>query len=103
MKVQTWVDGVENVEFVGVGARFGRRIVSKEKNANQTHLVFANPRDSCTPLKNKVFISPFFIMTYDIRIDAFKLVVMLKVDALTYRVQSLLAFWRCCYCGTGQL
>nr|AAM63609.1 growth-on protein GRO10 [Arabidopsis thaliana] len=54
VKVQTWIDGVENEEFVGVGARFGKRIVSKEKNANQTHLVFANPRDSCTPLKNKL-------------------------------------------------
>lgn len=65
MKVQTWIDGVENEEFVGVGARFGRRIVSKEKNANQTRLVFANPRDSCTPLKNKVFF-----MTYDVIINA---------------------------------
>lgn len=59
VKVQTWIDGVEDAEFVGVGARFGRRIVSKEKNANQTHLVLANPRDCCTPLKNKVFIYPF--------------------------------------------
>ncbi|KAG2242326.1 hypothetical protein Bca52824_095832 [Brassica carinata] len=39
VKVQTWIDGTEDAEFVGVGARFGRRIVSKEKNANQTHLI----------------------------------------------------------------
>lgn len=61
MKVQTWVNGTEDEEFVGVGARFGKRIVSKEKNANQTHVVFANPRDSCKPLKNKVFNLPFYM------------------------------------------
>lgn len=55
VKVQTWIDGTEDAEFVGVGARFGRRIVSKEKNANQTHVVFANPRDCCSPLKTKVY------------------------------------------------
>ncbi|KAL0643994.1 hypothetical protein Bca4012_042284 [Brassica carinata] len=54
VKVQTWIDGTEDAEFVGVGARFGRRIVSKEKNANQTHVVFANPRDCCSPLRTKL-------------------------------------------------
>ncbi|XP_047337581.1 signal peptide peptidase-like 2 [Impatiens glandulifera] len=54
VKVQTWVDGVEDEEFVGVGARFGTTIVSKEKNANQTPLRLSNPRDCCSPLKNKL-------------------------------------------------
>ncbi|KAL3619280.1 Signal peptide peptidase-like 2 [Castilleja foliolosa] len=54
VKVQTWVDGVEDEEFVGVGARFGTTIVSKEKNANQTHLVLSDPRDCCSPLKKKI-------------------------------------------------
>ncbi|CAA0838751.1 Signal peptide peptidase-like 2 [Striga hermonthica] len=54
VKVQTWVDGVEDVEFVGVGARFGTTIVSKEKNANQTHLVRSDPRDCCSPLRKKI-------------------------------------------------
>ncbi|CAL5429891.1 unnamed protein product [Camellia sinensis] len=48
VKVQTWVDGIENREFVGVGARFGIAIVSKEKNANQTRLLQSNPRDCCS-------------------------------------------------------
>lgn len=48
VKVQTWVDGIENREFVGVGARFGTAIVSKEKNANQTRLLQSNPRDCCS-------------------------------------------------------
>lgn len=55
VKVQTWVDGGEDVEFVGVGARFGTTIVSKEKNANQTRLSLSDPRDCCSPLKKKVF------------------------------------------------
>ena len=54
MKVQTWVNGVEANEFVGVGARFGRTIESKEKKANQTRLILSNPRDCCSPPKNKV-------------------------------------------------
>ncbi|EEF51201.1 signal peptide peptidase-like 2 [Ricinus communis] len=53
VKVQTWVDGVEDAEFVGVGARFGTAIVSKEKNANQTHLTLSDPRDCCTAPKKK--------------------------------------------------
>ncbi|KAI4370278.1 hypothetical protein MLD38_018645 [Melastoma candidum] len=51
VKVQTWVDGQENIEFVGVGARFGKKIVSKEKNANQTRLSLSNPRNCCSPPK----------------------------------------------------
>ncbi|XP_071917547.1 signal peptide peptidase-like 2 isoform X4 [Coffea arabica] len=54
VKIQTWVDGIENAEFVGVGARFGTTIVSKEKNAQQTHLTRSNPRDCCSPSINKL-------------------------------------------------
>ncbi|XP_057446400.1 signal peptide peptidase-like 2 isoform X2 [Lotus japonicus] len=54
VKVQTWVNGVEDAEFVGVGARFGRTIVSKEKNARHTRLVLSDPRDCCSPPKNKI-------------------------------------------------
>ncbi|XP_010545677.1 PREDICTED: signal peptide peptidase-like 2 [Tarenaya hassleriana] len=54
VKVQTWVDGIEDEEFVGVGARFGKPIVSKEKNANQIHLVLSDPRDCCSPTNNKL-------------------------------------------------
>ncbi|KAJ0910212.1 putative PA domain, peptidase A22B, signal peptide peptidase [Helianthus annuus] len=54
VKVQTWVDGVEGAEFVGVGARFGTTIVSKEKNANQTHLTRSDPRDCCSQPKKKL-------------------------------------------------
>ncbi|KAL6990389.1 Signal peptide peptidase-like 2 [Sarracenia purpurea var. burkii] len=54
VKVQTWVDGIEDSEFVGVGARFGTTIVSKEKNAHQTRLTLSNPRDCCSPPKNKL-------------------------------------------------
>lgn len=54
VKVQTWVDGIENREFVGVGARFGTTIVSKEKNANRSHLTLSDPRDCCRPPKKKL-------------------------------------------------
>lgn len=55
--MQTWVNGIEDAEFVGVGARFGRTIVSKEKNARHTRLVLSDPRDCCSPPKNKVLSS----------------------------------------------
>ncbi|KAL5081076.1 hypothetical protein RYX36_009497 [Vicia faba] len=54
VKVQTWVNGVEDAEFVGVGARFGKAIVSKEKNARHTRLVLSDPRDCCSPPMNKI-------------------------------------------------
>ncbi|CAM8879883.1 unnamed protein product [Rhodiola kirilowii] len=54
VKVQTWVDGVEDREFVGVGARFGKAIVSKEKNANQSSLTLSDPRDCCSTLKHNL-------------------------------------------------
>ncbi|XP_044951423.1 signal peptide peptidase-like 4 [Hordeum vulgare subsp. vulgare] len=54
VKVQTWVKNRETDEFVGVGARFGPIIESKEKHANRTGLLLANPFDCCTPLKEKV-------------------------------------------------
>ncbi|XP_024031113.1 signal peptide peptidase-like 2 isoform X3 [Morus notabilis] len=54
VKVQTWIDGVESSELVGVGARFGTAIVSKEKNANQTRLTLSDPRDCCSKPKKKL-------------------------------------------------
>ncbi|THG09438.1 hypothetical protein TEA_007317 [Camellia sinensis var. sinensis] len=54
VKVQTWVDGIEDDEFVGVGARFGTNIVSKEKNAYQTRLTHSDPHDCCSQPKNKL-------------------------------------------------
>lgn len=54
VKVQTWIDGKEDVEFVGVGARFGTRIVSKEKNANYSRLTLSDPRDCCSQPRNKL-------------------------------------------------
>lgn len=43
------------MEFVGVGARFGPTLESKEKRANQTRVAIADPPDCCSPPKNKVF------------------------------------------------
>lgn len=54
VKVQTWVNKREKDEFVGVGARFGPKIESKEKHANRTKLLLANPSDCCTPPEEKV-------------------------------------------------
>ncbi|KAK6947789.1 Peptidase A22B, signal peptide peptidase [Dillenia turbinata] len=53
-RLQTWVDGVEDSEFVGVGARFGRKIVSKEKNANRSKLAVSDPPDCCSTPKSKL-------------------------------------------------
>ncbi|KAH9604125.1 hypothetical protein KSS87_010465 [Heliosperma pusillum] len=54
VKVPTWVDGFEDVEYVGVGARFGPTLESKEKHANRTKLTLADPPDCCSPSKNKL-------------------------------------------------
>ncbi|CAI9094091.1 OLC1v1029754C2 [Oldenlandia corymbosa var. corymbosa] len=54
VKIQTWVDGKEDAEFVGVGARFGAKIVSKEKYAKQTRLIRSNPRECCSRPTNKL-------------------------------------------------
>ncbi|XP_074263328.1 signal peptide peptidase-like 4 [Silene latifolia] len=54
VKVPTWVDGFEDVEYVGVGARFGPTLESKEKHANRTKLTLADPPDCCSPPRNKL-------------------------------------------------
>ncbi|KAK2407059.1 signal peptide peptidase [Trifolium repens] len=54
VKVPTWIDGVENDEYVGVGARFGPTLESKEKHANHTRVVIADPPDCCSKPKNKL-------------------------------------------------
>ncbi|KAF1889537.1 hypothetical protein Lal_00024864 [Lupinus albus] len=54
VKVPTYVDGVENSEYVGVGARFGPTLESKEKRANHTRVVLADPPDCCSKPKNKL-------------------------------------------------
>ncbi|RAL48938.1 hypothetical protein DM860_001258 [Cuscuta australis] len=54
VKVATWINGKEEMEFVGVGARFGPTLESKEKCANQTRLAIADPPDLCSKPKNKL-------------------------------------------------
>lgn len=47
---------MENDEYVGVGARFGPTLESKEKHATHTRVVMADPPDCCSKPKNKVFL-----------------------------------------------
>lgn len=54
VKIQTYIDNTEDVEFVGVGARFGPTLESKEKHANKTRLALSNPSNLCTAPKNKL-------------------------------------------------
>ncbi|KAK7394759.1 hypothetical protein VNO78_15297 [Psophocarpus tetragonolobus] len=54
VKVPTWIDGVESCEYVGVGARFGPTLESKEKHANHTKVAIADPPDCCSKPKNKL-------------------------------------------------
>ncbi|XP_065021715.1 signal peptide peptidase-like 4 [Musa acuminata AAA Group] len=54
VKVQTWINNTEDNEFVGVGARFGPTIVSKEKHANRTRLTLSDPPDCCTAPTKKL-------------------------------------------------
>ncbi|KAF5194247.1 Signal peptide peptidase-like [Thalictrum thalictroides] len=54
VKVHTLIDNVEGKEYVGVGARFGTTMESKEKHANHSKLVLSDPPDCCSPPKNKL-------------------------------------------------
>ncbi|KAI4303375.1 hypothetical protein MLD38_039015 [Melastoma candidum] len=54
VKVPTWVDGVEDIEYVGIGARFGPTLASKEKHANNTRVFMADPPEYCTSSKQKL-------------------------------------------------
>ncbi|TQE06780.1 hypothetical protein C1H46_007649 [Malus baccata] len=54
VKVPTWINGVEDAEYVGVGARFGPTLESKEKHATNTRVVLADPPDCCSLPKNKL-------------------------------------------------
>lgn len=54
VKVQTYINNIEDSEYVGVGARFGKQLESKEKHANRTRLVLADPPDCCKTPKNKL-------------------------------------------------
>ncbi|ONI23127.1 hypothetical protein PRUPE_2G171000 [Prunus persica] len=54
VKVPTWVNGVEDSEYVGVGARFGPTLESKEKHATNMRVVLADPPDCCSTPNNKL-------------------------------------------------
>ncbi|CAL5383014.1 unnamed protein product [Camellia sinensis] len=54
VKVPTYVDGRGVNEFVGVGARFGPTLESKEKHASYDRLALADPPDCCSKPKNKL-------------------------------------------------
>ncbi|XP_057496093.1 signal peptide peptidase-like 4 [Actinidia eriantha] len=54
VKIPIYIDGKEASEIVGVGARFGPTLESKEKHASQTILALADPPDCCSEPKNKL-------------------------------------------------
>ncbi|KAM0048332.1 putative aminopeptidase [Helianthus debilis subsp. tardiflorus] len=54
VKVPTWLGDSEEEEFVGVGARFGPTLESKEKDANKSRVALADPPDCCSTPKNKL-------------------------------------------------
>lgn len=105
VKVQTWVNGVEDAEFVGVGARFGRTIVSKEKNARQTRLVLSDPRDCCSPPMNKVlsFFMYESVILWCSLILSRDMVEYLMLLVQLCHIMKLLDCWRCHHGGSRQL
>ncbi|XVF33319.1 hypothetical protein REPUB_Repub17cG0158300 [Reevesia pubescens] len=54
VKVPIWINALEDSEYVGVGARFGPTLESKEKHANHTRLALADPPDCCSKPRNKL-------------------------------------------------
>jgi signal peptide peptidase-like protein 2B len=55
---------VENDEYVGVGARFGPTLESKEKHANHTRVVIADPPDCWSKPKHKVLFKFIFNLLF---------------------------------------
>lgn len=54
VKVPTWFGDSDEEEYVGVGARFGPTLESKEKDANKSRVSLADPPDCCSTPKNKL-------------------------------------------------
>ncbi|KAL1217091.1 Signal peptide peptidase-like 4 [Cardamine amara subsp. amara] len=54
VKVPTRINGSEALEYVGVGARFGPTLESKEKHATLIKLAIADPPDCCSTPRNKL-------------------------------------------------
>ncbi|KAK6260663.1 hypothetical protein SCA6_015137 [Theobroma cacao] len=54
VKVPTWINSLEDNEYVGVGARFGPTLESKEKHASRTRLALADPPDCCSKPRNQL-------------------------------------------------
>ncbi|EPS58628.1 peptidase, partial [Genlisea aurea] len=54
IKVPVWVDGEEEMQFVGVGARFGPTLESQEKRADRITVALADPPDCCSNPKKKL-------------------------------------------------
>ncbi|XWS77018.1 hypothetical protein CRYUN_Cryun01aG0227700 [Craigia yunnanensis] len=54
VKVPTWINSLEDNEYVGVGARFGLTLESKEKHASHTRLALADPPDCCSKPRNQL-------------------------------------------------
>lgn len=52
----TWINNVEETEYVGVGARFGPTLESKQRRANHTIVALSDPPDCCSKPKNNVFL-----------------------------------------------
>lgn len=64
--MQTWINNEEDSEFVGVGARFGTTIQTKEKYASRTPLSLSDPSDCCTAPKEKVCYSVIFEVVHTV-------------------------------------
>nr|XP_017247953.1 PREDICTED: signal peptide peptidase-like 4 isoform X2 [Daucus carota subsp. sativus] len=54
VKVPTFIDSQKKDVFVGVGARFGPTLPSKQKDAIKGRVVLADPPDCCSKPKNKL-------------------------------------------------
>ncbi|KAL8138527.1 hypothetical protein V2J09_004528 [Rumex salicifolius] len=54
VKIPTFVDGIQIREYVGVGARFGPTMESKENHVKKTNLTLSDPPDCCSTATNKL-------------------------------------------------
>jgi hypothetical protein len=99
VKVQRWVNGKEGDEFVGVGARFGPKIVSKEKHANRTKLTLADPIECCSPPKDKVYFLELEITIFVCPRTS----VSRQFKLQRFFFLLVIGFWRCSFSSKGQV
>jgi hypothetical protein len=62
VKIQNWINGEESTEYVGVGARFGKRVLEHEEEYHSVPLAVLDPIHACNEsVKMVTFFASSFL------------------------------------------